>query len=182
LIPALGLADGLSSIDHDQQDAGIVAFGGSDAIGDKDFGDDLIERYCPQHLPELAERNASDQKSALAKKVASVWGRKLVTEITSTDDVDKLPNKVAEGRPRPNKEKPNNRAKKLQPAKTTPVRANRIGEVLRKMFKLAVEWGWCEDNSAQRLHRRIDTARKRFLSKDEITSLAAALGEGGSFP
>jgi integrase len=135
---------------------------------------DLIERYGAQHLPKLAKRNADDQKSALAKMVAPIWGRKLVTEITSTD-VDKLLNKVAEGRARPHKEKPNNRAKKLQPAKPTPVRANRIGEVLRKMFTLAVEWGWCEDNPAQRFHRRIETPRERFLSKEEITSLAAAL-------
>ncbi len=135
---------------------------------------DLIERYCAQHLPKLAERNAADQRSALAKMVAPVWGRKLVTEITSTD-VDKLLTKVAEGRARPHKEKPNNRARKLQPAKPTPVRANRVGEVLRKMFTLAVEWGWCADNPAQRFHRRIETPRERFLSKDEIASLAAAL-------
>ena len=136
--------------------------------------DDLIERYSAQHLPKLAKRNADDQRSALAKMVAPVWGRKLVTEITSTD-VDKLLNKVAEGRARPSKEKPNNRAKKLQPAKPTPVRANRIGEVLRKMFTLAVEWGWCEDNPAQRFYRRTETPRERFLSKEEISSLAAAL-------
>lgn len=136
--------------------------------------DDLIERYGAQHLPKLAKRNADDQRSALAKMVAPIWGRKLVTEITSTD-VDKLLNKVAEGRARPSKEKPNNRAKKLQPAKPTPVRANRIGEVLRKMFTLAVEWGWCEDNPAQRFHRRTETPRERFLSQEEISSLAAAL-------
>jgi len=135
---------------------------------------DLIERYCAQHLPKLAERNAADQRSALAKLVAPVWGRKLVTEITSTD-VDKLLTKVAEGRARPHKEKPNNRARKLQPAKPTPVRANRVGEVLRKMFTLAVEWSWCADNPAQRFHRRIETPRERFLSKAEIASLAAAL-------
>jgi integrase len=135
---------------------------------------DLIERYCAQHLPKLAERNAADQRASLAKLVAPVWGRKLVTEITSTD-VDKLLNKVAEGRARPHKEKPNNRARKLQPAKPTPVRANRMGEVLRKMFTLAVEWGWREDNPAQRFHRRVETPRERFLSREEITSLAAAL-------
>lgn len=54
---------------------------------------DLIERYCAQHLPKLAERNAADQRASLAKLVAPVWGRKLVTEITATD-VDKLLNKV----------------------------------------------------------------------------------------
>lgn len=136
--------------------------------------DDLIERYCAQHLPKLAQRNADDQRSALAKMVAPVWGRKLVTEITQTD-VDKLLTKVAEGRARPHKEKPNNRSRKLQPSKPTPVRANRIGEVLRKMFTLAVQWGWCEDNPAQRFHRRTETPRERFLSKDEINSLATAL-------
>ncbi len=155
-------------------DAGADPLAQRGALREAPRVDDLIERYCAQHLSKLAERNASDQKSALAKLVAPVWGRKLVTEITSTD-VDKLLNKVAEGRARPHKEKPNNRARKLQPAKPTPVRANRIGEVLRKMFTLAVEWGWCEDNPAQRFHRRIETARERFLSKDEINSLAGAL-------
>ncbi|OYU37537.1 MAG: integrase [Pseudorhodobacter sp. PARRP1] len=135
---------------------------------------DLIERYCAEHLPKLSARSAADQKSALAKMVAPVWGRKLVTEITQTD-VDKLLTQIAEGRARPHKEKPNNRARKLQGEKPTPVRANRIGEVLRKMFTLAVQWGWCEDNPAQRFHRRTETPRERFLSKEEIASLAAAL-------
>jgi integrase len=135
---------------------------------------DLIERYCAEHLPKLSARSVADQKSALAKIVAPVWGRKLVTEITQTD-VDKLLTLIAEGRARPHKEKPNNRARKLQGAKPTPVRANRIGEVLRKMFTLAVQWGWCEDNPAQRFHRRTETPRERFLSKEEIASLAAAL-------
>ena len=135
---------------------------------------DLIERYCAEHLPKLSERSAADQRSALAKLVAPVWGRKLVTEITQTD-VDKLLTKIAAGRARPHKDKPNNRARKLQPAKPTPVRANRIGEVLRKMFTLAVQWRWCEDNPAQRFHRRVETPRERFLSTGEIASLAAAL-------
>ena len=135
---------------------------------------DLIERYCAEHLPKLSARSAVDQRSALTKMVAPVWGRKLVTEITPTD-VDKLLTKIAEGRARPHKEKPNNRARKLQGPKPTPVRANRIGEVLRKMFTLAVQWGWCEENPAQRFHRRIETPRERFLSKEEIARLAAAL-------
>lgn len=136
--------------------------------------EDLIERYCAEHLPKLSERNAADQRSVMAKIVAPVWSRKLVTDITQSD-VDKLLTGVAEGRARPHKERPNNRARKLQGAKPTPVRANRIGEVLRKMFTLAVQWGWCADNPAQRFHRRTETPRERFLSKEEIASLAAAL-------
>jgi integrase len=136
--------------------------------------EDLIERYCAEHLPKLSERNAADQRSVMAKIVAPVWSWKLVTDITQSD-VDKLLTGVAEGRARPHKERPNNRARKLQGAKPTPVRANRIGEVLRKMFTLAVQWGWCADNPAQRFHRRTETPRERFLSKEEIASLAAAL-------
>ena len=155
-------------------DAGADPLAQRGALREAPRVDDLIERYCAQHLPKLAERNAADQRASLAKLVAPVWGRKLVTDITSTD-VDKLLNKIAEGRARPHKDKPNNRARKLQPAKPTLVRANRMGAVLRKMFTLAVEWGWCADNPAQRFHRRIETPRERFLSREEITSLGAAL-------
>jgi len=136
--------------------------------------DDLIKRYCAEHLPKLSERSQADQRSVMAKLVAPVWGRKLVVDITQSD-VDRLLTKIAEGRARPHKAKPNNRARKLQGAKPTPVRANRVGEILRKMFTLAVQWGWCEDNPAQRFHRRMETPRERFLSKEEIARLAAAL-------
>ena len=155
-------------------DAGTDPLGRREAKREAPRVTDLIERYCAEHLPKLSTRSAADQRSALAKMVEPVWGRKLVTEITPTD-VDKLLTKIAEGRARPHKEKPNNRARKLQGAKPTPVRANRIGEVLRKMFTLAVQWGWCEDNPAQRFHRRTETPRERFLSKEEIAKLAAAL-------
>lgn len=135
---------------------------------------DMIERYIAEHVVKLAPANAADQKAMLAKLVSPHWGNKLVTSITKTD-VSKLLTKVAEGRARPAKEKPNNRARKLQGPKPTPVRANRVGEVLRKMFTLAIEWGWRDDNPATGFHRRIETARERFLTQQEIASLAAAL-------
>ena len=135
---------------------------------------DMIERYVAEHVVRLAPANAADQKAMLAKLVAPLWGNKLVTAITKTD-VAKLLAKIAEGRARPAKEKPNNRARKLQGPKPTPVRANRVGEVLRKMFTLAIDWGWRDDNPAVAFHRRIESARERFLSQQEIVSLAAAL-------
>lgn len=135
---------------------------------------DLIERYVAEHVVRLAPLNAADQKSALAKLVAPHWGSKLVSEITKAD-VEKLLGKIAEGRARPHKLKPNNRARKLQGAKPTPVRANRVGEILRKMFNLAIEWGMRTDNPANGFYRRIENPRERFLSKDEIDRLAKAL-------
>jgi len=90
-------------------------------------------------------------------------------------DVEQLLTKVAEGRARPHKAKPNNRARKLQGPKKTPIRANRVGEALRKAFSLAIEWGWREDNPASGFYRRLENPRERFLTKDEIDRLVNAL-------
>lgn len=153
---------------------------GGDPLGQREQGreaprfQDLIDRYVEVHLPNLAPTNASDQKSMLKKLVAPHWGNRLVTEITPYD-VEKLLNQIAKGRSRPSKEKPNNRARKLQGSKPTPIRANRTGEVLRKMFTYAQSWGWRDDNPASGFRRRIENPRERFLSKEEIRKLAAAL-------
>lgn len=98
----------------------------------------------------------------------------LITEV-SAYDVELLLNKVAEGRARPSKQKPNNRARKLQGAKPIPVRANRVGEVVRKMFAFAVKWGWRDGNPATGFRRRMETPRERYLSQEEIACLATAL-------
>ncbi|OJF99400.1 tyrosine-type recombinase/integrase [Pararhizobium antarcticum] len=135
---------------------------------------DMIDRYLAEHVPHLAKTNASDQQAMLTKLVAPHWGRKLVTEITP-HDVAKLLNIIAKGRARPSKEKPNNRARKLQGVKPTPIRANRVGEVLRKMFTLAISWGWRMDNPASGFKKRIENERERFLSQEEIGRLAEVL-------
>ena len=135
---------------------------------------DMIDRYLVEHVPHLAKTNASDQRSMLTKLVAPHWGRKLVSEITP-HDVAKLLNIIAKGRSRPSKEKPNNRARKLQGPKPTPIRANRTGEVLRKMFTLAIGWGWRSDNPASAFKKRLENERERFLSQEEIAKLAEVL-------
>jgi len=135
---------------------------------------DMIDRYIREHLPKLSPTNAGDQISMLRKMVEPAWGKRLVTDITKSD-VAKFLDFVAEGRPRPCKQKPSNRARKLQGHKPTPIRANRMGEVLRKMFTLAMEWEWRSDNPAQGFHRRIEHARERFLSPEELACLAAVL-------
>jgi integrase len=135
---------------------------------------DLSARYVEIHLPHLAPVNAADQRSMMEKFIDPAWGNMLVTEV-SAYDVEVLLTKIAEGRARPAKKKPNNRARKLQGAKPTPVRANRVGEVIRKMFAYAVKWGWRDDNPAMGFRRRMETPRERYLSQDEISRLATAL-------
>jgi integrase len=136
---------------------------------------DLIERFIEEHLPKLELTNARDQKSMMTKLVMPDWKNRLVTDITPTD-VDRLLTKIAEGRARP--AKPKTRTKRrapLVPAKPTPIRANRVGEVLRKMFTLAIQWRMRTDNPATGFRKRPETARERFLSFDEIGRLADAL-------
>jgi hypothetical protein len=89
---------------------------------------DMITRYIAEHLPKLAKHNAGDQTSMLRKMVEPAWGNRLVTEITKSD-VAKFLDFVAEGRPRPCKEKPNNRARKLQGHKPTPTLEHDLGVV-----------------------------------------------------
>lgn len=136
---------------------------------------DLIDRYLEEHASGLAARNASDQESMLRKLVEPYWGGRLVTEIEPWD-VDQLLTLVAEGRARPSKKEPGSKRRKpLAPARPTPVRANRLGEVLRKMFNLAMLWKMRPDNPAATFRRRTEVERDRFLSPEEIARLAAAL-------
>jgi len=135
---------------------------------------DITKRYLEEHTPHLTARNAADQHSIMGKLVEPDWGSRLVTEITKAN-VEKLLTKIAAGRARPSKAKPNNRAHKLQGVKPTPVRANWVGEVLRKMFTLAIGWGWREDNPASAFRRRIENEREWFLTLEEIGRLAKVL-------
>jgi integrase len=136
---------------------------------------DLIERFIDEHLPKLAVTNAKDQISMLNGLVLPDWRTRKVADITQTD-VDRLLTKIALGRARPSKTAPKAKRKTpLKPAKPTPVRANRLGEVLRKMFTLAVQWKMRTDNPATSFRKRPETARERFLSFEEIQRLADAL-------
>lgn len=136
---------------------------------------DLVARFIDEHLPKLEATNARDQKSMLQKLVLPDWKNRLVAEITPTD-VDRLLTRIAEGRARPAKRDPKTkRRQRLAPAKPTPVRANRVGEVLRKMFALAIQWRMRSDNPATGFRKRPETARERFLSFEEIGRLADAL-------
>jgi len=132
---------------------------------------DLARRYLEEHVPKLAPRNGSDQASMIRQLFLPDWERKLVAEITPAD-VERLLTRIAEGRTRPRKE---GSRRPARAAKPTPIRANRAGEVLRKMFSLAVAWKMRDDNPAQGFRRRIEVERERFLGPEEIERLAAAL-------
>jgi hypothetical protein len=90
----------------------------------------------------------------LQKLVLPDWRLRKVAEITPTD-VDRLLTKISEGRARPAKKQPKGKRRKpLKLPRPTPVRANRVGEVLRKMFNLAIQWRMRADNPALSFRKR----------------------------
>lgn len=135
---------------------------------------ELIDTYLKEHTSKLAKRNAADQTSMLRKLVEPEWGPRKAAEITSAD-VDRLLAKIATGRARPRKDDPK-RKKPIAKSRPTPIRANRVGEVLRKMFNLAIKpWGLRGDNPAAEFHRNVENEREVFLTPEEIGRLASAI-------
>jgi integrase len=59
--------------------------------------------------------------------------------------------------------------------KATPYRANRLLSLLSKMFNLAVEWGYRDDNPARGVEKYHEDRRERWLNKEELSRLDEAL-------
>lgn len=145
---------------------------GSDPLGDREALrraptlDELVERYLREHAVRLAPRSAADQRCMLERLVLPSWRGRKVADITRAD-VDQLLARIALG------------GRAGGRAGPTPVRANRCGEVLRRMFGLAVDWSWAPSNPAARFYRRLEEPRERYLSQAEIARLAEALVDEG---
>ena len=114
---------------------------------------DLFERYAVEHLSRKAPRAAADDRSMWEKIILPRLGTMKVTAVTPTD-IDALHADVGA---------------------TRPVRANRVVEVVRKAFNLAIRWGWRTDNPALGVHRNHEEKRARYLSASEILRLSGAL-------
>ena len=61
--------------------------------------------------------------------------------------------------------------------KATPYRANRVLSLISKMFNLAVEWGYCNDNPAKGVEKFDEVPREKWLNKDELGRLDQALSK-----
>src|SRR3954451_13639995 len=114
---------------------------------------DLFDRYAAEHLPRKAARSASDDRSVWQQLILPRVGSMKVDAIKPSD-IDALHAEVS---------------------LTRPVRANRMVEVVRKAFNLAIRWGWRTDNPAAGVHRNREEKRARYLSGAEILSLSQAL-------
>jgi integrase len=107
--------------------------------------------------------------------ILPAWGKRKAADIRPSD-VDKLLAEVAKGRARPSKAKTKQkRVKPLQGTRPTPLRANRVGCTVRKMFNLAIRWEIRTDNPAAGFIRNPENPRERFLDMKEIGRLSEVL-------
>lgn len=134
---------------------------GQDPMGDRHVGraaptlQDLWERYDVEYLPRKAARAQTDERSMWIKIILPRLGKSKLTAINH-DDIDALHQDITQIR-------------------GTPVRANRVVEVLRRAFNLAIRWKWLETNPATGVSRNPEEKRSRYLNKPEITALVEAL-------
>jgi integrase len=138
---------------------------------------DLTERYLAENAVRLVKESQRDRRNMLRDYVLPSWCNRKVVDIRPSD-VDHLLAEIAKGRARRSKPKTKQkRLKPLAPAKPTPIQANRVGMLIRKMFNLAIRWEMRADNPAVGFFRNPEHPRERFLDHTEIARLSEALAE-----
>ena len=100
-------------------------------------------------------------------------GTRKVAEVTP-EDVDRLLAKVSKGRPHPRKHPP--KVNPRRPAikgcfRPTPIRPDRVGEITRKMFNLAIHWQMRSDNPAVGFSRFPEVPRDRIWLRGQDLNL-----------
>ena len=114
---------------------------------------EMWKRYQKDYLSKLSPRSQQDQASMFRKSVLPRLGSTKVSDVTFSD-CEGLHRLLTQDRP---------------------IRANRVIEVLRRNFNLAIKWGWIERNPAVGIERNPEIKRERYLDRNEIDRLLKAL-------
>jgi hypothetical protein len=110
-------------------DRGQDPMGDRHALREASTMADLWERYRLERLPKKAARSQSDETSMWQKIILPRLGKLRVADV-KYNDLDDL-------------------HRDITLIRKTPVRANRVIEVLRGALNLAIRWHWRDDNPAR---------------------------------
>lgn len=113
---------------------------------------DLAEEYLTKYAEAFKRPGSVKEDRDMLKHVLPALGKMKVASVT-LHDVEDLHRKMSE----------------------TPVRANRVHALVRKIFSLAIKWNYRADNPAVGVQRYREEARTRYLSGDELQRLSAVL-------
>lgn len=115
---------------------------------------DLAQDYLLHHGEKKRKKSLHEDQRMLKALILPAFGNNLVSQITRRD-IEAF----------------------HREHKSTTYQANRAVSLLSKMFSLANEWGWREDNPAKGIKRYQEEKRKRWLSADELNILWKTLDE-----
>lgn len=118
---------------------------------------ELWDRYRADHLVHKTDRSQKDETAMWQNLILPAFGRDKVRDI-SAEQIEQLHRDISEKR-------------------GTPVRANRVLEVIRKAMNLSIRWGWRSENPVTGIRKNPEEKRERYLSADEIVRLNAALSD-----
>lgn len=113
----------------------------------------LANRYLAEHAIRKTARTLKDEQSMLKKLVLPALGKIKVHDVRH-DDIDQLHREISQ---------------------TRPIRANRIAQMLSKMFSLGIRWGYRIDNPVKGWSRNPEARRTRYLTGDELQRLNRVL-------
>lgn len=116
---------------------------------------DLATRYLAEHAIRKVARARQDDRAMLEKLVLPEIGKLKVADVRH-EDIERLHRQVS---------------------LTRPIRANRMVQLLSRLFTLAIKWEYRLDNPVKGLHRNPETGRTRYLSAAELRRLLEALGD-----
>jgi integrase len=133
---------------------GIDAMDQRNAARDAPTVRELWNKYDRGHLEQRAKRAQADVRAMWNKDVLPIIGNRQLQSITP-EDIDKLHRKITD-------------SGRL-------VRANRTIENMRRVFNLAIRWGWIEKNPTAGVKRNPEHNRERYLTPEEVRRLHGAL-------
>lgn len=116
---------------------------------------DLAQRYLDEHARFKADHAYRDQRTMFSRLVLPRIGTMKVAEVKHAD-IDRLHREIS---------------------KRTRIQANRVAQVLRKMFNLAIRWEYRTDNPVTGLVFNAEVPRNRYLSPEEIRRLTSVLAD-----
>lgn len=119
----------------------------------RELFDTFLDKYAKRHRKRWTE----DQ--GMFDRYLTAWGHKKISDIRKTD-VEEMHHRIGAGKD------------------GRPYAANRVVELLRTMFNMAIEsWGWKGDNPAKKIRMFKEHKRDRFLLPEELPAFWKALSE-----
>lgn len=114
---------------------------------------ELADRYLAEHAIHKVERAQADDRSMIKKLILPEIGMLKVRDVRP-EDIDKLHQSVS---------------------KAKPIRANRVAQLLSKMFNLSIRWEYRVDSPVRGLRKNPEHKRQRYLSDEELSRLISTL-------